>query len=86
MIHHLKSVPVNFNAFNRGRKGELRKRDRRFTVGDVVVLHEFIPRYGLPNPGYTGRKKNRWITDIQTAPVGFCYLSYGKIAEGVKFR
>jgi len=49
--HHLKSWPQFFKAIKAGyRTHELRRDDRGFAVGDILVLHEFDPN----NKDYTG--------------------------------
>ena len=41
MIHHLKILPVYFNAQISGAKNfELRKNDRDFKLSDKIMLHE----------------------------------------------
>jgi hypothetical protein len=48
MIHHLKTWPEYFKAVQSGKKPfELRKNDRNFQVGDVLMLHEYDPEIGL---------------------------------------
>ena len=42
--HHLKTWPAEFSAVISGQKKfELRRNDRDFQVGDVLVLKEFVP-------------------------------------------
>lgn len=42
--HHLKALPVYFDAVLRGDKPfEIRKNDRGFQTGDMIVLEEFDP-------------------------------------------
>ena len=44
MIHELKTWPKYFNMVNLGLKTfELRKDDRRFELGDTLVLKEYLP-------------------------------------------
>jgi hypothetical protein len=44
MRHELKCWPEYFHAIRSGRKKfELRKDDRGFAIGDLLVLREFIP-------------------------------------------
>lgn len=44
-LHHLKTWPEFFGRIWNGDKTcEVRKNDRNFTVGDVLVLHEWCPR------------------------------------------
>lgn len=61
-LQHLKSWTPFFEAFlNDSKKHDLRDiTDRKFEVGEVVVLEEFDP-FGC---GYTGRKMNMMITYI----------------------
>jgi hypothetical protein len=56
--HELKSWPDYFEPISNGQKTfELRKNDRRFAVGDVLVLREYDDRQGA----YTGRELRRRI-------------------------
>lgn len=51
MTHNLKILPHFYRAVSEGRKTfEVRKNDRRFTCGDLVLLREYEPK-----GGYTGR-------------------------------
>lgn len=44
MTHSLKLWPGQFEAATDGRKKhEVRRNDRRFAVGDFVILEEFVP-------------------------------------------
>lgn len=44
MIHTLKTWPEPFDAISRGLKTyEIRRNDRDFKVGDVLILHEWDP-------------------------------------------
>jgi len=44
-IHHLKSWPQFFHPIRHGsRTHELRRNDRDFAVGDLLVLHEYDPQ------------------------------------------
>jgi len=46
-IHHLKTWPNPFTAMWKGDKTyEIRKNDRDFGVGDLLVLQEYDPRDG----------------------------------------
>src|SRR5690349_4859693 len=43
-VHHLKSWPQFFGPIREGtRTHELRKNDRNFNIGDILVLREFDP-------------------------------------------
>jgi len=44
MVHDLKTWPLYFAAVSSGKKTfEIRKNDRDFKVGDILILKEFIP-------------------------------------------
>jgi hypothetical protein len=59
--HELKIWPQWFDAVRQGLKTyEVRKDDRGFSVGDILVLEEFKPGVGA----YTGRTLERRITHI----------------------
>jgi hypothetical protein len=50
-IHHVKSWPQYFKPIKAGfRTHELRRNDRDYNVGDLMVLEEFDPA----TKGYTG--------------------------------
>ncbi len=75
--HHLKTWPEYFQPVVDGRKTvELRRDDREFEEGDVVVLEEWRPpsRYdfvldpGSGPPGYTGRVCRRIVTHVLRDP------------------
>lgn len=64
--HTLKTWPSFFEAVRDGRKGfELRKNDRDFAVGDLLVLREFEPPSNNYRDGsYTGRSLTAVVTYI----------------------
>jgi len=74
-IHRLKTLPQHFNAVVAGHKTfELRKNDRDFQVGDVLVLQEWDGK------SYTGSASSHIIKHKLTGPLygleaGFCILS-----------
>jgi len=60
-IHHLKSWPQFFIAIKEGKRThELRRSDRDFEVGDIMVLHEFHPE----GQTYTGAACTVEITSM----------------------
>src|SRR5690242_19434237 len=89
--HHLKSWPQFFQPIQAGhRTHELRRNDRNFEVGDVLVLHEFDPE----TQQYTGAQCEVDVTSItslrQPCAVSedaldpdFCILSV-RLARGVE--
>jgi hypothetical protein len=59
--HHLKIHPQYFAAVRAHKKNfEIRKDDRDFEVGDLVVLKEYLPE----TDSYTGQTTIRLITYI----------------------
>jgi len=85
MVHELKCWPEYFEAVISGAKTfEVRKNDRDFRVGDVLLLNE----YG-PFSGYTGRETRQivnYILPFSKIPgiepvLNFCIMSIGYIPE-----
>jgi hypothetical protein len=74
-LHDLKTWPQFFERILTGEKTfEVRKNDRRFKVGDVLVLREFEE---WRNRGYTGRSVRvavTYITDFEQKP-GFVVMA-----------
>lgn len=63
-VHKLKTWPMFFQAVLEGSKPfELRKNDRHFNVGDILILEEYDP----DAEGYTGRKCERKISYVLDA-------------------
>src|SRR5579859_2446416 len=59
--HHLKSWPQFFKPISEGiRTHELRRNDRNFAVGDLLILHEFDPT----NQRCTGQECEVQVTSI----------------------
>ncbi len=59
MIHYLKTWPEYFAAVLSGEKPfELRKNDREFAKGDILVLQEYCPQTDL----LTGRQVTQVVT------------------------
>ena len=62
-IHELKINDSFFEAVCSGAKPfEIRKNDRNFKVGDVLVLREITPNHAGMNEPYTGRMKAVEVT------------------------
>ena len=60
-IHELKIWPEFFEAVLRKEKRfEVRFNDREYSVGDTLVLREWVPE-DRPNPGYTERYVNALV-------------------------
>lgn len=78
--HELKSWPEIFRDVVAGDKHfEVRRDDRGFAVGDVIVLREWSPR----SKTYTGREAVREITYISTwgQPEGQIVFGFGATAK-----
>lgn len=59
VIHELKILPEFFEAVTSGRKQfEIRKNDRQFQVGDLVILREWV------QGNYTGNSYHVFITYV----------------------
>lgn len=65
--HHLKAWPEYYCAVEDGRKPfEVRKDDRNYEVGDLLVLQEYEPGFAPMGMGaeYTGRECRRIVTYV----------------------
>lgn len=61
MKHELKTWTKYFEAVFNGKKNfELRKDDRGFQIGDILILKEWEPELGK----YTGRQLTKSVTYI----------------------
>ncbi len=79
MTHELKCSPEFFKSvFDRDKNFEIRKNDRGFNVGDMLLLKEFT---GVePNP-YTGEWCARHVAYITDFPDG---LRDGYVCMGLR--
>ncbi len=60
-LHELKCWPGYFEAIKSGAKNfEVRRDDRRFAVGDALLLREWDP----DTQSYSGRELSRWVTYV----------------------
>ena len=77
-VHHLKTVQPYFYDVISGRKTfEVRKNDRNFKVGDMLMLEEYIPM----GARYTGIVSPYEITYILDSPE---YCKAGYVVLGIK--
>ena len=84
MVHNLKCWPEYFTYVESGAKPfEVRKNDRNYLEGDILILHEWDQRTGV----YTGRELLRTVThvfDLYDIPgdvwrgTGYVVLGLGK--------
>lgn len=67
MMHDLKVWPDFFDALADGSKPyEVRKGDRKYQVGDVLLLREWIPTTAGFHAGvYSGRELRKRVTHVQ---------------------
>lgn len=86
-IHALKTWPEYYHAVDAGDKTvEIRKDDRGFDVGDILVLYEFDPSSEL---GYTGELTSRRVTHVLRepwVPEGFVALSITPVTESFEIQ
>ena len=81
--HELKTWPKYFAAVRSGQKRfEIRRNDREFKVGDILVLREFDPE----DDAYTGQTEERQITFLLSEEDygvihGFVAIGFGEGAE-----
>ena len=79
--HELKTWPQYFAAVRSGKKRfEIRRNDREFAVGDVLVLREFDPEQDV----YTGQVEERQITFLLSEEDygvihGFVAIGFGEV-------
>lgn len=77
MLHELKTYPKYFQETIEGNKlFEIRKNDRNFQVGDVLLLKEW------DNIKYTGREVGAMVRDILDDK--FIGLAEGYVALGLQ--
>lgn len=80
-IHELKILPLYFEELIKGSKNfEIRKNDRDFQVGDILMLREYRKEFN--ETGYSGRKHRVVITYILTSQE-FEGLAKNYVALGV---
>ncbi|MGL4108341.1 DUF3850 domain-containing protein [Clostridium sp. LP20] len=83
-IHELKILSKYFLAVKLGLKNfEIRKNDRDYHIGDIVVLQEY------ENEKYTGNEIKKQIKYIVYGPCygltkGHCVMSLGEVGEVIK--
>jgi len=85
-VHELKTWPDPFEALLMGLKNfEIRKNDRGFKVGDILILKEWEPNHTTPSGAvseageYTGRGVRAGVTYMAEGswdlPPGLCVMS-----------
>lgn len=75
VTHNLKIKPKYFKeVFNGNKTFEVRKNDRNFKVGDIIVLHEY-------DDGYTTESITKTITYILADKE---YIKEGYVILGIK--
>jgi hypothetical protein len=79
-IHHLKTIQPWFDYALSGRKTfEVRKNDRDFTVGDIIILHEYDPH--RPSEREIGMSVKVILDheDVKGIQPGYCVMGVSKI-------
>lgn len=83
-VHDLKVWPEFFTALWEGKKTfEVRKNDRGYAIGDILVLREYAPG---PDE-YTGRVEHRLVTYLVSGddPQGYAFgVQKGFVVMGLK--
>lgn len=78
--HELKTVQPHFGHIHSGAKrAEIRRDDRGFAVGDVLVLKEYDPA----TDSYSGREVEVRVTHVLA---GFEGLAAGYVALSIELR
>lgn len=84
MIHELKIHPEYFKAVVLGDKTfEIRKNDRNYSVGDLLVLKEYSTESGYTGK-YTIVKTTYVLTDPEFVKEGFAVLGIASISATQK--
>lgn len=79
MTHELKVHPQFWDALKRAAKPfEIRRNDRKFSVGDVCVFREWSPEYGYTNSGQVAYPVT-YVLHYEDFPIG---LQPGYVALG----
>ena len=87
--HELKTWPAFFAAIRDGDKTfEVRRNDRGFQTGDVLVLREWDPNRSYGSGAYTGNDEWRTVTYVLTGEEfgikdGFCVMGLSEEVAGV---
>lgn len=85
-VHVLKTWPSQYEAVQDGRKGfEIRKNDRDFKEGDVIVLRKFMPGAAVGTGEYMGPSLGPFLVGyVETGdciPEGWCGFQLVKLGR-----
>ena len=81
-IHQLKILPKYFQSVLSGEKTfEVRKDDRNFQLGDIVVLDEFDDISCSFTGNYVGVRITYILRDSEFCKSGYCIFSFKRISE-----
>lgn len=84
MVHKLKTVQPFFTEVKEGKKKfELRKNDRDFKVGDILILEEYDPEdKDEPSQGYSGKlfavRVDYILENYTGVEAGYCVMGITK--------
>jgi hypothetical protein len=87
VTHELKTQPQFWQALvNGSRPFEVRRNDRKFSVGDMLILREWTPEHGYISAACEGEIRQvsyvlRHEDFPQGVPVGFVVLGFGIMQE-----
>jgi hypothetical protein len=90
-VHVLKSWPAFFEAQASGEKTfEVRRNDREFAVGDILILRKWDPESrayvpGIGGPGVVGRRVT-YLTSEWFLLEGFCAMSVVPLSTTEEWR
>lgn len=81
MEHYLKILPVYYEAVKKQQKlFEVRRNDRPFAIGDVLILEEFTP-YGGYSGAYIKAEITYILNDLQFCKQGYVILGIRVISN-----
>ena len=76
MVHKLKTWPEYFQAVKNGTKTfEIRKNDRNYQVGDILVLQEYVPESGYTESMDLEREVTYILGTQPFVPEGYVCMS-----------
>lgn len=87
-MHYLKTWPEYFQAIEDGSKTfEIRWNDRKFEVGDTLILKEFVMTWDHRRGEYTGRQSMQVVTYIlDGGKEGRLGIAAGYVVMGIQKR
>lgn len=85
MIHQLKTWPEQFEALFKGLKTfEIRKNDRDFQVGDVLMLKEYDPEKSKYTERWVVGQVTCLLKDFEGIEPGYVVMSFNSVIRNGK--